>query len=66
MKPLVVCVLAALVPAQSLRLPVASASAAPCRHAAVRCGLFDMFQESEESKRRKDEQFKAQQEMLER
>ena len=61
--------LASLLPASlALQLqPLArTTSAVACRHSAVRCGLFDMFQESEESKRAKDEAFKAQQAMLAR
>ena len=46
--------------------PLRPRDAASRLHAPVRCGLFDMFQESDAAKAAKEEAWKAQQEMLAR
>ena len=60
--------LALVVPAAAVRSAVhpGTTTSAVTHRAAVRSGLFDMFKESEESKRAKDEAFRVQQEMLAR
>ena len=45
---------------------MAKLAAVPSRAPSCKLGLFDMFQESEEQKARKDAQFREQQEMLAR
>eukprot|EP00908_Phaeocystis_cordata_P007854 Transcript_18525.p1 GENE.Transcript_18525~~Transcript_18525.p1 ORF type:complete len:244 (-),score=58.41 Transcript_18525:380-1111(-) len=66
----VCCLLCCLGAAAGLMLPRATASlrqhASVARQPAPRCGLFDLFKESEASKRAKEEAWQAQQEMLER
>jgi len=46
--------------------PLRPRDAASRLHAPVRCGLFDMFMESDAAKAAKEEAWKAQQEMLAR